>query len=139
MPDPRPAAPRSKRGRLTRSADFERVFALAMDEADRVDRPYMVYLGCGDNKYIAGARSAPTMLLTPDIELPATDATVLERRAAELSLPRLSLEVPMVNEVAMRHLLARGFQMESIFTFLMSSRPFGRFDRFIGLSPPFVL
>jgi ribonuclease P protein component len=26
MPDPRPAAPRSKRGRLTRSADFERVF-----------------------------------------------------------------------------------------------------------------
>jgi ribonuclease P protein component len=26
MADPRPAAPRSKRGRLTRSADFERVF-----------------------------------------------------------------------------------------------------------------
>lgn len=26
MTDPRPAAPRSKRGRLTRSADFERVF-----------------------------------------------------------------------------------------------------------------
>ncbi len=26
MPDPRPAAPRSKRGRLTRSADFDRVF-----------------------------------------------------------------------------------------------------------------
>jgi O-antigen ligase/GR25 family glycosyltransferase involved in LPS biosynthesis len=66
--------------------DFERVFALAMDEADRVDRPYMVYLGCGDNKYVAGARSAPTMLLTPDIELPATDATVLDRRAAELRL-----------------------------------------------------
>ena len=66
--------------------DFERVFALAMDEADRVDRPYMVYLGCGDNKYVAGARNSPTMLLTPDIELPATDATVLDRRAAELRL-----------------------------------------------------
>ncbi len=66
--------------------DFERVFALAMDEADRVDRPYMVYLGCGDNKYVAGARSSPTMLLTPGIELPATDATVLDRRAAELRL-----------------------------------------------------
>lgn len=26
MPDPRPTAPRSKRGRLTRSADFDRVF-----------------------------------------------------------------------------------------------------------------
>jgi O-antigen ligase len=66
--------------------DFERVFALAMDEADRVDGPYMVYLGCGDNKYVAGARSSPTMLLTPDSELPATDATVLDRRAAELRL-----------------------------------------------------
>jgi len=66
--------------------DFERVFALAMDEADGVDRPYMVYLGCGDNKYVAGARNSPTMLLAPGIELPATDATVLDRRAAELRL-----------------------------------------------------
>ena len=63
----------------------------------------------------------------------------LERRAAELRLPRFSLEVPMVNEVAVRHLLARGFRMDPSFTFLMSSRPFGQFDRFIGFSPPFVL
>jgi hypothetical protein len=66
--------------------DFESVFGAAMDEADRVDRPYMVYLGCGDNKYVEGARRSPTMLLTPGIELPATDATVLDRRAAELRL-----------------------------------------------------
>jgi O-antigen ligase len=66
--------------------DFERVFALAMDEADRIERPYMVYLGCGDNKYVEGARRSPTMLLEPAIELPATDATVLDRRAAELRL-----------------------------------------------------
>ena len=66
--------------------DFERVFATAMDEADRVDRPYMVYLGCGDNKYVEGARRSPAMLLAPGIELPATDATVLDRRAAELRL-----------------------------------------------------
>jgi GNAT superfamily N-acetyltransferase len=63
----------------------------------------------------------------------------LEHRAAELRLPRFSLEVPTVNEVAVRHLLGRGFRMDSFFTFLMSSRPFGRFDRFIGFSPPFVL
>jgi O-antigen ligase len=66
--------------------DFERVFVQAMDEADAVDRPYMVYLGCGDNKYAANARRSPTMLLAPGIELPATDATVLDRRAAELRL-----------------------------------------------------
>jgi O-antigen ligase len=45
-----------------------------------------VYLGCGDNKYVEGARRAPTMLISPDIELPATDATVLDRRAAQLRL-----------------------------------------------------
>jgi hypothetical protein len=45
----------------------------------------------------------------------------------------------MVNEIAMRHLLGRGFQIDTFFTFLMSSRPFGQFDRFIGFAPPFVL
>ena len=66
--------------------DFERVFDTAMDEADQLDRPYMVYLGCGDNRYVEGARRSPTMLVDPDIELPATDATVLDRHAAELRL-----------------------------------------------------
>ena len=70
--------------------DFERVFGRAMDEADALDRPYMVYLGCGDNKYVEGARRSPTMLLAPGIELPATDATVLDRRAAELRLAYLA-------------------------------------------------
>jgi O-antigen ligase len=66
--------------------EFERVFAQAMDEADRLDGPYLIYLGCGDNKYVEGARRAPTMLLAPAMDLPATDATVLDRRAAELRL-----------------------------------------------------
>jgi GNAT superfamily N-acetyltransferase len=65
--------------------------------------------------------------------------THVEERAAALGLDELSLEVPMVNEVAMRHLLARGFHMDQFLTLLMSSRPFGRFDRFIGFAPPFVL
>ena len=68
------------------SNHFERVFDAAMNEADTLDEPYMVYLGCGDNKYVDGARRSPTMLLAPAIELPATDATVLDRRAAELRL-----------------------------------------------------
>ena len=87
--------------------------------------------------FIGPGGSGPIASLEADDQAPIL--AHLERRAAELRLPRLSLEVPMVNEVAVRHLLARGFQMEPIFTFLMSSRPFGRFDRFIGLSPPFVL
>jgi GNAT superfamily N-acetyltransferase len=63
----------------------------------------------------------------------------VERRAAELEIGEIALEAPMVNEVAMRHLLGRHFKMDTFLTFLMSNRPFGRFDRFMGFSPPFVL
>ena len=63
----------------------------------------------------------------------------VETRAAELGMEELSHEVPMVNEVAVRHLLDRGMRFDPFYTFLMSSRPFGRFDRYIGFSPPFVL
>jgi hypothetical protein len=45
----------------------------------------------------------------------------------------------MVNGEAIGHLLERGFRMDPFYTFLMSSRPFGQFDRYIGFSPPFVL
>lgn len=73
---------------------------------------------------------------------PADQAGMLahvERVAAETGRTEVGFEVPMVNEVAMTHLLGRGFRMDSFFTFLLSSRPFGRFDRFIGFAPPFVL
>ena len=63
----------------------------------------------------------------------------VEDRAAVLGVDELALELPMVNEVAVRHLLDRGFRFDPFYTFLMSSRPFGRFDRYIGFSPPFVL
>jgi GNAT superfamily N-acetyltransferase len=73
---------------------------------------------------------------------PADQVPILwhvEARAAALGREEIGFEVPMVNEVAMRHLLGRGFRMDSFFTFLLSSRPFGQFDRFIGFAPPFVL
>ena len=63
----------------------------------------------------------------------------VEAQAAALGLDELSFEVPMVNAEAIRHLLDRGFRMDPFYTFLMSSRPFGRFDRYVGFSPPFVL
>ena len=63
----------------------------------------------------------------------------LEARAHDFGRKELAFEVPMVNEVAMRHLLARGYQMDTFLTLMMSSRPFGHFDRFIGFAPPFVL
>ena len=39
----------------------------------------------------------------------------------------------------MRHLLARGFRIDPPFTMLMSSVPFGKFDRFVSFAPGIIL
>lgn len=63
----------------------------------------------------------------------------VEARSSALGVAEVTFEVPMVNGVATNHLLDRGMRMEPFYTFLMSSRPFGRFDRYVAYSPPFVL
>jgi GNAT superfamily N-acetyltransferase len=79
----------------------------------------------------------------PIASLDAADQVAIlshvESRASKLGVDELGLELPMINEVAIRHLLDRGFRFDPFYTFLMSSRPFGRFDRYLGFSPPFVL
>ena len=45
----------------------------------------------------------------------------VESRASELGVDELGLELPMVNEVAIRHLLDRGFRFDPFYTFLMST------------------
>lgn len=84
-----------------------------------------------------GRSSGPIAALDPADQVPILRH--VESRAAANGVPLLSLEVPMPNEVAVRHLLSRAFKIDPFYTFLMSSRPFGRFDRFIGFAPPFVL
>jgi GNAT superfamily N-acetyltransferase len=63
----------------------------------------------------------------------------VEERTAALGRDELNIDVPAPNVVAIRHLLERGFHLEPSVNFLMANRPFGRFDRFIGYSPPFIL
>jgi hypothetical protein len=41
--------------------------------------------------------------------------------------------------VAMRHLLARGFKINTPLNLLMSNVPFGKFDRFVAFAPAIVL
>jgi GNAT superfamily N-acetyltransferase len=87
--------------------------------------------------FVSTAGMGPIAALEPEDMSPILGH--VETRAAELGIKTLSLEVPMVNEVAMRHLMARGLRMDAFFNLFMSSRPFGQFDRFIGFSPPFFL
>jgi glycosyl transferase, family 25 len=64
---------------------FPDAFAQAMREADRLAPGYLIYLGCGDNRYIeGGARSAS--MLVPGGPLSAADAIVFDRLAAQRRL-----------------------------------------------------
>jgi GNAT superfamily N-acetyltransferase len=87
--------------------------------------------------FIGQVGSGPVVALDPN------DQTAvllhLEGRAHALGREKLGFEVPSVNEVALRHLLGRGYRIDTFLTLLLSSRPFGQFDRFIGFAPPFVL
>jgi GNAT superfamily N-acetyltransferase len=62
----------------------------------------------------------------------------VESRAQALGVDRLSLQVPGLNAVAVRHLVARGFRIDPWVNLLMSNRPNGRFDRFVAFSPVFL-
>ena len=66
--------------------DFAQAFSDAMSAADALERPYMVYLGCGDNKYAQATLDTDSPLVLPDVPLPAADAIVFDQRAARLRL-----------------------------------------------------
>jgi GNAT superfamily N-acetyltransferase len=63
----------------------------------------------------------------------------LEGRAHTRGIQQVSFVVPTINEVAMNHLLGRGFQIEPPLNLFMSNEPFGKFDRFISYGPPIIL
>lgn len=63
----------------------------------------------------------------------------LEARAHARGMESISFEVPTINEVAMQHLLGRGFKIDAPLNLLMSNVPFGRFDRLIAFAPAIVL
>jgi glycosyl transferase family 25 len=61
--------------------NFPEVLAEAMAEAGALRTPYLVYLGCGHNRYAAGARQSPTMLVEGG-PLPAAEAYVIDHESA---------------------------------------------------------
>lgn len=63
----------------------------------------------------------------------------LETRAHERGMDSISFQVPSINGAAMQHLFARGFKIDAPLNLLMSSVPFGKFDRLLAFSPGIVL
>ncbi len=62
----------------------------------------------------------------------------LEARAAAAGIESIEFQVPAPNEVATRHLLGRGYRIDPWINQLMSNRPFGAFDRFLGFGAIFL-
>ena len=87
--------------------------------------------------FVAKGGAGPVAALD-DTDLPAILGHV-ESLAASAGSDPLELEIPAVNVTAIRHLLGRGFHIDPWMNVLMSNLPFGRFDRFIGFSPPIFL
>jgi glycosyl transferase family 25 len=66
------------------SRGFAEGLARAVAETDLIAGPWMVYLGRGDNRYVGAGRGASA--LVPGGVLPATDALVFNREAAQRRL-----------------------------------------------------
>lgn len=84
-----------------------------------------------------GYRNGPFALLNPN-DFPAVLAHA-ESHATENGREKLGLEVPAVNEVAIDYLLSRKFKMDDFITFMMTNKPFGKFEHYILTNPPFFM
>ena len=71
------------------AGNFPQVFDRAMQESDRLAPGYLIYLGCGDNRYVEEAAHAATALV-PGGPLSAADAIVFDREAAGRRLDWMS-------------------------------------------------
>jgi GNAT superfamily N-acetyltransferase len=81
--------------------------------------------------------SAGPFALFDERDLPAVLAHA-ESHAAEAG-GDFGVEVPLVNRVAVEYLLGNGFRMDGFYELVLSDNPFGRFDKYIFVSPPFFL
>ena len=76
--------------------------------------------------------------VTDPSDLPAAMSHA-EGRRHQLGAPETAFEVALHNEVAVGHLLGRGYRMDPFMTLLCSSEPFGRFDRYLFCGPALIL
>jgi GNAT superfamily N-acetyltransferase len=83
------------------------------------------------------AGQGPIVALEPD-DQPAI-LLHLESLAADRGMEDLSFEVPSINSVVMHHLLERRYKIDLPPNLFMSSKDFGRFDRFVAFAPAIVL
>ncbi|MES2210457.1 MAG: GNAT family N-acetyltransferase [Chloroflexota bacterium] len=84
-----------------------------------------------------GSNSGPVAALDP-ADMPALLAHV-EREAHAAGIEELYFSVPMLNDVAVRHLLARGFQIDPFYVKVLADTRSMQLDRWIHTGPAFIM
>lgn len=62
-----------------------------------------------------------------------------ETAAARRGEADFGVDAPLINHAAVDYLLARGFQLDPHFSFVMMNEPIGKFENYLFTSPPFLL
>lgn len=62
-----------------------------------------------------------------------------ESQAHALGVKTVGFETPAVNTTAIDYLLNRGYRLEGFLGTIMSDKPFGRFENYLLMSPPYFL
>ncbi|HLC05275.1 MAG TPA: GNAT family N-acetyltransferase [Anaerolineales bacterium] len=83
-----------------------------------------------------GETSGPFALMDAD-DFPAVLAHA--ENFARGKWDRFGIEVPLVNRLAIRHLIRRGYTMDSFTAIFMCDKEFGDFERYIFFGPPFMV
>ena len=62
-----------------------------------------------------------------------------ETQAHHLGAEYIGFETPVINTLAVDHLMSRGYRIEGFLTSILSDKPFGKFENYLLSSPPFFL
>jgi GNAT superfamily N-acetyltransferase len=84
-----------------------------------------------------GYRSGPFALLDAS-DFPAVLAHA-ESQAALAGYSTFGVETPMINRRAVDYLLGRGFRLSPFIALFLCDKPFGRFENYLAIAPPFIL
>lgn len=85
----------------------------------------------------SGTDTGPIGALDPG-DLPALLATV-ESEAAQRGLEEIAFTIPMVNAIALAHVLGRRFRIDPFYTFILSDDDRMQLDRWVHTEPVFIL
>lgn len=124
---------------------FDTIDQVILNHTRRVDHEWLLadrqgYLATRQGKpvgYVYIGRNNGPIAMINDADFPAVLA--FAELQAVGNQQKVGFEVPLINQQAVQFLLSRGYRMDGFITLLMSTKPFGQFEKYIYTSPPFFI